>query len=70
MKLYKDSTKGTYSFLLKDTTLTTDNPLRPIIKWLSMRKSKPWQIEGKKPLYNLVKQTAKISALSSGNIGK
>ena len=35
-----------------------------------MRKSKPWKTEGKKPLYNLVKQTAKISALSSGNIGK
>ena len=35
-----------------------------------MRKSKPWQIDGKKPLYNIGKQTAKISALSSGNIGK
>ena len=28
MKLYKDYTKEPYSFLLNDTTLSSDNPLR------------------------------------------
>ena len=28
MILYKDYTKKTYSFLVKDTTLSSDNPLR------------------------------------------
>ena len=28
MKLDKDYTKETYSFLLNDTTLSSDNPLR------------------------------------------
>ena len=28
MKLYKDNTKEPYSFLVKDTTLSSDNPLR------------------------------------------
>ena len=27
MKLYKDYTKETYSFLVNDTTLSSDNPL-------------------------------------------
>ena len=28
MKLYKDYTKEPYSFLIKDTTISSDNPLR------------------------------------------
>ena len=28
MKLYNDYTKELYSFLVNDTTLTSDNPLR------------------------------------------
>ena len=28
MKLYKDYTKEPYSFLVNDTTLSSDNPLR------------------------------------------
>ena len=28
MKLYKDYTKKSYSFLVNDTTLSSDNPLR------------------------------------------
>ena len=28
MKLYKDYTKGPYSFSVNDTTLSSDNPLR------------------------------------------
>ena len=28
MKIYKDYTKGPYSFLVNDTTMSSDNPLR------------------------------------------
>ena len=45
MKLYKDYTKEPYSFLVNETTLSSDNPLRltleePITKLLLARNSK------------------------------
>ena len=44
MKLYKDYTKEPHSFLVKDTTLLLDSPLRfrknLLYKWVLVRNSK------------------------------
>ena len=66
MKFY---TKETYSFLVSDTTLPSDNPLRfrnnlnEITKILL-------KIEQSKVQFDLQGQIAKISALLSVNLGK
>ena len=39
MKLYKDYAKQPFSFLMNYTTLSSDNPLELIIKWLLVKKS-------------------------------
>ena len=72
MKLYKDYTREPYSFLVKDTTLSPDNPLRcrkkSLQEWLIEAVSN--KIEQNKPQYDLDRETAKISALSPGNVSK
>ena len=75
-KLYKDYAKEPYSFLMNDTTLSSDNPLRfrkrLIIKMSISEKIKAInnKIRKKKAQYNLQRQTATISALSSANVSK
>ena len=39
MKLYKDYAKQPFSILMNYTTLSSDNPLELIIKWLLVKKS-------------------------------
>ena len=77
MKIYEDHSKEPYSFLVNDRTLLSDNPLRfrkklswkliLVGKWKqSIKKSRSQY----KAQYNLDRQAAKISALTSGNISK
>ena len=68
--LYKDYTKEPYSFLVKDTTLSSDNPLQLRKNVLQMSisekiKTIDSKIDQNKTWYDLDRQTAKISALSS-----
>ena len=68
--LYKDYTKEPYSFLVKDTTLSSDNLLQFRKNVLQMSISKKIKtidskIDQNKTWYDLDRQTAKISALSS-----
>ena len=75
MKLYKDSTKEPYSFLVDDITLPSDNPLRIRKNSLQMSisakiKAINNRIEQNKGQHDLDRQTAKISALSSENVSK
>ena len=68
--LYKDYTKEPYSFLVKDTTLSSDNPLQFRKNVLQMSisekiKTIDSKIDQNKTWYDLDRQTAKISALSS-----
>ena len=73
MKIYKDYTKEPYSFLVNNTSLSSDNTLR-FRKNLKMSfseiKSINNKVEQNKTQYNLERRTAKISALSSGNFSK
>ena len=67
MKLYKDYTKEPVPLLVND------NPLRfrkNILQNDNKIKNFDNKIEQNKAQYNLDSQTARISALSSGNIGK
>ena len=64
MKLYKEYTKEPYSFLVNDTTLSSNNPLR-FWKTLIMKMS-----VSEKAQYNLDRKTAKISTLLSRNVNK
>ena len=73
MKLYYDKTKEPFSFLVKDTTLPSDNLLRfrkNCDKMTVSEKIKKTdnKIEQNQAQYNLDRQTAKISALLSRNI--
>ena len=75
MKLYKDSTKELYYFLVNDTTLSSDNQLqfrKTYYKMSISEKSKTIdnKIEQNIAHNDLDRQTAKISALSSGNVRK
>ena len=75
MKLYKEYNKEPYSFLVNDTTLSSDNPLRfrkNLFKMIIRKNIKAInnKIKENKAQYNLDKQTATISALSSGNVSK
>ena len=68
--LYKDYTKEPYSFLVKDTTLSSDNPLQFRKNLLQMSisekiKTIDSKINQNKTWHDLDRQTAKISALSS-----
>ena len=70
--IYKKSTVEPYSFLVIDSTLTLDNPLRfrknHLNKFNIMTIND--QIEDEKIQYYINRETAKISALSSGKIDK
>ena len=63
MNIYRKCTSEPYSFLTIDTTLPADDPLR-------FRKNLLDSLDGKikenQAQYNLDKEAAKISALSSG----
>ena len=62
MKLYKDYTKDPFSFLVNDTTLSSNNPLRFRKNLLAWEKIKTInkKIEQNKTQYNLDRQTAFI----------
>ena len=62
IKIYKKCTREPYSFLVNDATLPSDYPLR-------FRKIDD-QIKDEKRQYNINKEAATISALSSGKINK
>ena len=76
IKLYKDYTKESYSFLVNDATLTSFNPLHfrknLLLKWALVKKLKAInnKTEQNKSQYNLDRQAAKIPALSCGNCSK
>ena len=57
---------------MNDTTLSSDNPLRFRKNFRKLEKINTidTKIEQYKAQYNLDRQTAKISALSSGNVSK
>ena len=74
MNIYKKCTTEPYSFLVNDTTLPSDDPLRfrknllgyYIIKIMAIED----QIKDEKLQYDINREAAKISALSSGKIDK
>ena len=75
MKIYKECTKEPYSFLVNDTALQSGNPLRfrhnlfsllTIIKIMTIDD----QTKYEKLQYDVNREAAKISALSSGEFNK
>ena len=74
MNLYKKCTTKPYSFLVIDTTLTSDNPLRfrknLFKKYIKVTMAINDKIRDGKLQYNINKETRKISELSSGKIDK
>ena len=60
MKIYKEYTKKSYSFLVNHTTLSSDNLLRFRKNLIETINNK---IKQNKAQYNLERQTTKISAL-------
>ena len=63
MNLYKKSTSKPYSFFIIDTTFASDNPSH-------FRKNLFDKIKNGKLQYNINREAAKISAVSSGKIYK
>ena len=63
MNIYKKYTKEPYSFLVNDTTLPSDNPLR-------FRKNLLESFKDEKLQHDINREAAKISALSSGKLDK
>ena len=73
IKIYKKCTDKAYSFLFHDTSLASDNPLRFLRKiFLTYNKYTTInnQIGEEKLRYNINREAAKISALSSDKIDK
>ena len=78
LKIYRNCTKGPYSFLTIDTTLPADNPMRKeffrfsFIKMTLTEQVKILddKIKANKAEYDLDRESAKISALSSGELEK
>ena len=76
MNLYKKCTAKLYSFLIINSTLVSDNPLcfREIllerIQKLTMTIDIEDKIRDEQLQYDINKEAAKISALSSGKINK
>ena len=74
MNIYKQCTAEPYSFLVNDTTLPSDDPLRfrknllgqYVVKIMTIED----QIKDEKLQYDINREAAKISALSSGKIDK
>ena len=74
-KLFKDDNKEPYSFLVKGTTLSPDNKLdlgSTFYKMSISEKIKAFnnKIEQMKAQFDLERQSAKTSALSSGIVSK
>ena len=63
INIYKKCTDKPYSFLVNDTTLSSDDPLR-------FRMTINDQIKDEKLQYDITREAAKISALSSGKLHK
>ena len=74
MKIYKKFTAESYSFLVNDTTLPSDNPLRfrkNLLKWVyNKMMTIDDQIADERLQYEINREGAKISALLSGKINK
>ena len=78
MKIYRECTKESYSFLKIDTTLPASDPLRFRKNLLlsykndsnDQIKSLDRRCKQNEVQYNLDRKAAKISALSSGNLDK
>ena len=69
--IYRECTAEPYSFLVNDTTLASDNPLRFRKLFLKYNKNHDNdQIRDEKLQYDVNREAAKISALSSGKIHK
>ena len=74
MKIYKDYTKDLCSFLVNNTSLSSNNSLKSrknlLWKGLLARKLKQsiTKLSKNKVQYDLDQQTAEISVLSSGNV--
>ena len=68
MKIYKECTKEPYSFLVNDTTLQSDNPLRVRYNLFGYYNNKiitiDDQIKSEKLQYDINREAANISALS------
>ena len=80
LKIYINSTKQTYSFLTIDTTLSADNPFRfwkKYVRFFFIKMTLTEQVKilddkvkANKAQYDLIKEAAKISALSSKELDK
>ena len=72
INIYREYTVKPYSFLVNDTTLASDNPLRSHRIFLTYNKiiTINDQIRDEKLLYDINREAAKISALTSGKIHK
>ena len=72
IKIHKKYTADPYSFLVNDTTLASDNPLRFRKIFLTDNKIMTIndRIKDQKLQYDITREAAKISALSSGKIDK
>ena len=69
LKIYKKNTAEPYSFLVNDTTLASDNPLR--FRKILFKYNKNHdndQIRDEKLQYDINREAPKISTLSSGKI--
>ena len=72
IKIYKNCTDKLYSFLVNDTTLASDNPLWFRKNLLTYNKILTInnQIRDEKLLFNINREAAKISALTSDKFNK
>ena len=77
MKLFKDCTKESFSFLVNNSALPSDNSLRftKNLSWNGCQfsnkvKTIKNKIEQNKTKYSLDRQVPKISGLSSRDVGK
>ena len=72
VNIYKKCTDRPYSFLVNDTTLSSDDPLRfrKNLDNIQLKMTISDQIKDETLQYNINRETAKISALSSGKIYK
>ena len=73
MNIYKKSTKEPYSFLVNDTTLPSDNLLRfrkNLLEYIIKIMTIEDQIKVEKLQYDIIREAATISALSSVKLDK
>ena len=74
MKIFKKCTVEPYSFLVNDTTLLLDNPIKLKKNLFAITYNKIMSVEDQiryeKLQYDINRQAAKISALSSGKVDK